>query len=84
MKAHATANATTNDYTLTVVRSDTANLSKREWDVARNILEGKTAREIAIQLYISPRTVERHIENIKIKLHCVNKIEIVRRLMHTA
>ena len=56
-------------------------LSNREREVAFNILQGKTALEIAEKLIISRKTVERHIENMKRKLHCSNKAELIKRLL---
>ena len=43
-------------------------LSEREQQVLRLIADGRTAREIGCQLYISPRTVERHRAQIMQKL----------------
>jgi HD-GYP domain-containing protein (c-di-GMP phosphodiesterase class II) len=45
-------------------RSWPAGLSDREVDVLRLISLGKSNREVASQLVISPKTVGRHIENI--------------------
>ncbi len=44
------------------------NLTDRERDVLRLILDGKSSREIADELYISPRTATTHISNILSKL----------------
>jgi DNA-binding CsgD family transcriptional regulator len=44
------------------------NLSPREFDVLRLIVEGKTDREIAVELFISHHTVARHVSNILGKL----------------
>lgn len=46
-------------------------LSEREIEVLRLVVEGKTAREIADALFISPRTVENYKNNIlkKLDLH---------------
>jgi DNA-binding CsgD family transcriptional regulator len=41
-----------------------AGLSDREVDVLRQISLGRSNREVASQLFISPKTVGRHIENI--------------------
>lgn len=41
------------------------------------LVRGKTVKEIAKILQLSPRTVECHIEAIKIKLDCQYKSEIV-------
>ena len=43
-------------------------LSERETDVLRLVAEGKTAKEIAGSLFISPRTVENYKNNILKKL----------------
>jgi pimeloyl-ACP methyl ester carboxylesterase/class 3 adenylate cyclase/DNA-binding CsgD family transcriptional regulator len=43
-------------------------LSPREVEVLRQIVEGKTDREIAAELSISPYTVMRHVQNILTKL----------------
>ena len=46
-------------------------LTERETDIVRLVVEGKTAREIARLLFISPRTVENHKQTIlkKLDLH---------------
>jgi DNA-binding CsgD family transcriptional regulator/energy-coupling factor transporter ATP-binding protein EcfA2 len=43
-------------------------LSPRELDVLRLLVEGKSDREIAAALFISPRTVMRHVSSILTKL----------------
>jgi DNA-binding CsgD family transcriptional regulator len=43
-------------------------LTKRELDVLRLVAEGHTDREVADILIISPRTVNRHLGNMYIKL----------------
>ena len=44
------------------------NLTERELDVLRLVVEGKSSREIAEELYISPRTATTHVANILSKL----------------
>ncbi|MEX0751189.1 MAG: helix-turn-helix transcriptional regulator, partial [Dehalococcoidia bacterium] len=44
--------------------SGTAGLTAREMEVLRLIVVGKSSREIATALILSPRTVERHVANI--------------------
>jgi DNA-binding CsgD family transcriptional regulator len=44
-------------------------LSPRELDVLRHLVEGKSDREIAAALFISPRTVMRHVAGILTKLN---------------
>jgi DNA-binding NarL/FixJ family response regulator len=53
------------------------NLSSQETKCAKHILTGLTAKEIGRQLELSPRTVESYIENIKIKLLCQNKTQLI-------
>jgi len=59
-------------------------LTKRELDVSICLLKGKTAKETARDLLISPRTVEEYIENIKCKLKCKNKIQLANKLSLTS
>jgi len=43
-------------------------LSRREVEVLRLVADGRTASEIATQLFISPRTAEHHVQNIYTKI----------------
>ena len=43
-------------------------LTRREQEVVVLVAEGKTNAEIARQLWISPGTVRRHLENVYAKL----------------
>jgi DNA-binding CsgD family transcriptional regulator len=43
-------------------------LTRREREVLRLVAEGHTDREVAESLVISPRTVNRHLSNIFVKL----------------
>lgn len=52
-------------------------LSEREMDCVFYLLRGNTAKQIAQQLQNSPRTIESLIENIKLKLNCTTKSEII-------
>jgi steroid delta-isomerase-like uncharacterized protein len=51
-------------------------LTKRERECLECLLRGKTAKETATILGLSPRTVESYIETIKRKLKCSNKGEL--------
>jgi ATP/maltotriose-dependent transcriptional regulator MalT len=55
----------------TAPRAKPDGLSEREMDVLRLIAGGKSNQEIADELFVSARTVERHISNLygKIKVH---------------
>lgn len=51
--------------------------TKREIEVFMQILMGKTSKQIAQKLCISSRTVEHHTNQIKYKLDCDYKSEII-------
>ncbi|MCC6170105.1 MAG: response regulator transcription factor [Caldilineaceae bacterium] len=53
-------------------------LSAREREVLTLTAEGMTSREIAQRLVISPKTVDRHRENIMAKLNLHSRAELVR------
>ncbi|MBW7937183.1 MAG: response regulator transcription factor, partial [Flavobacteriales bacterium] len=52
-------------------------LSKREIEILEKIAAGKNYQEIADMLFISPKTVRKHIENIYQKLRVHNKVEAI-------
>ena len=52
-------------------------LTERQAQCAKYVLQGKTAREIAVVLGLSKRTVEDYISHIKLKLGCQNKAELI-------
>lgn len=54
------------------------NLTSREQEVMRMLAEGLSAKAIAEQLYISPKTVENHRANIMNKLELRSAMELVR------
>lgn len=56
-------------------------LTEREREVARLIAEGKTNRQIANELVLSQRTVEKHAANILSKLGLTSRAQIVRWVM---
>ncbi len=53
-------------------------LTDREREVLRLTAEGRSAREIAEMLVLSPKTVERHRANIMDKLNLRNRAEVIR------
>ena len=57
---------------------DEAVLTPRESQVLMLIAEGNTSREIAEDLVISVKTVERHRENIMSKLDMHNRVQLVK------
>jgi two-component system response regulator NreC len=52
-------------------------LSSRERDVLRLVAQGRTNKEIAEQLFLSVRTVERHRSSIMNKIGLQNRAELV-------
>ena len=56
-----------------------AGLSPRELEVVRLVAVGRTNREVAQQLYLSPRTVDMHVRNILRKLDCSTRVEAAHR-----
>lgn len=60
---------------------DGIRLSRRETDCIRLQVRGKTAAEIAGHLSLSKRTVEHHIENIKLKLNVKSRSELIDKVI---
>jgi|GEM_PF-5201493 len=59
-----------------------AGLTKREQEVALLLAQRLSTAEIADRLFISPRTVEKHAENIYIKLGVRKKREVAQHLLN--
>lgn len=55
-------------------------LSNREWDVVKHLLQGKSNKLIASSLGISDRTVEFHLKNIYAKFQVRSRIELILKL----
>jgi DNA-binding NarL/FixJ family response regulator len=53
-------------------------LTSREMDVLELVANSKNYQEIAEKLFVSPKTVRKHIENIYRKLHVHNKLDAVK------
>ena len=53
-------------------------LTQREREIARLIVERRTNRQIAEELFLSPKTVETHIRNIFAKLGADSRVEVAR------
>ncbi|MEA3212215.1 MAG: hypothetical protein QOE70_5272 [Chthoniobacter sp.] len=53
-------------------------LSDREFEVFRLFGEGKTAKEIAAQLNLSPKTIAVHRDHIKEKMEFATNVEMIR------
>ena len=65
-------------------RSRSTQLTDREWEISRLVVQGIGYREIGERLYISPRTVEHHVASVRRRLGSANRAEMVdtlRRLL---
>lgn len=61
--------ATLNDY----------QLSSRQLECLQHLVSGHTAKEIAILMNLSVRTVEHYLDAVKIKMHCRSRLELVKK-----
>ena len=55
-----------------------AALTQRELEIARRIVDRRTNRQIAEELFLSPKTVETHIRNMFAKLGADSRVEVAR------
>jgi len=69
------AGAATSTAGRAAVNGEGSSLSRRELEVIRMVAEGLTNREIAGELFLSPRTVDMHVRNILAKLDCRSRVE---------
>ena len=77
-------------HTMKVIRSmenadkvspETFRLTKRETEVLKHLVAGRTYKEIADALIVSPLTVRSHMENLYRKLEVHNKAEAIHLAM---
>jgi DNA-binding NarL/FixJ family response regulator len=54
-------------------------LTRREVEIVRMVATGRTNREIARELFLSPRTVEMHVSSILMKLNGRSRADAARR-----
>jgi DNA-binding NarL/FixJ family response regulator len=57
---------------------ETKLLTERETEILRLVSTGMTAKQIADQLRVSPRTVQNHVQNTLRKLQLRNRVELTR------
>jgi DNA-binding CsgD family transcriptional regulator len=55
-----------------------ASLTQRELEIARRIVDRRTNRQIAEELFLSPKTVETHIRSIFGKLDAASRVDVAR------
>lgn len=55
-------------------------LSSQQRECAKFLLAGFSIKKIAIQMKLSPRTVECYINNLKNKLKCCNRVDLIIKL----
>ena len=60
-------------------RRDESGLTRRELEVVRLIAVGRTNRDVAQELFLSPRTVDMHVRHILRKLDCQSRVEAAHR-----
>ena len=53
-------------------------LTKREVEVLQRVIEGKSSKEVADELFVSKRTVDFHLANIYTKLSVTNRLQAFR------
>ncbi len=56
-------------------------LSKKQVVILAYLILGYSAADIATRLHRSKRTIEKHIEELKSKLNCDSKGELIRRVI---
>jgi LuxR family transcriptional regulator, transcriptional regulator of spore coat protein len=56
-------------------------LTAREQQVLELVAQGLSAKEAAQAIEIAPRTVERHIENLRLKIRARNRTHMVTLAM---
>ena len=60
-------------------RLASGDLTRREVEVIRLVALGRSNRDIAHELFLSPRTVEMHVSSILLKLDCRSRTDAARR-----
>jgi LuxR family transcriptional regulator of spore coat protein len=56
-------------------------LTVREIQVVQLVAKGRSAKEAAIMLCIAPSTIERHIENVRLKTRTRNRAHMIAIVM---
>lgn len=75
-KYHSKNNTNQRSYTISDSLNN-KNLTDREMECLFYYIRGKTCKQLAAILSISKRTAEKHLANIKSKLNCFNKSQLI-------
>lgn len=67
---------------MTDQKDDPANLTRREIQIIQLIAHGSSTKVIADVLKITGRTVEKHVDNARIKLNAKNRTHVVALTVH--
>lgn len=71
------SNLNINSYKL----DDNISVSKREFECLFYLVQGRTMKEIARFMNLSSRTIEFHLNNVKKKLNCNKKSQVIETLL---
>ncbi len=52
-------------------------LTERESEILEYVAQGLSTKEIALLVGIAPRTVDRHVENVRLKLRAKNRTHMI-------
>lgn len=58
-------------------------LTNRERQIVHLISQGLSAKESALELGIAPSTIERHVENVRLKTRTRNRVHMVAYVIRT-
>jgi DNA-binding CsgD family transcriptional regulator len=61
-----------------------AYFTKREAECMMMLIKGKTINKAAIALRLSPRTVEFYLKNMKAKVRCRTKHELIEKVLESS
>lgn len=64
-------------------QSSEPDLTRRESEVLELVANGLSAKEVAYEIGIAPRTVERHIENVRMKMRARNRAHMIAQAVAT-
>ena len=60
-----------------------AYLTDREREIVQLVSNGLSAKEAALELGIAPCTIERHVENVRLKTRTRNRVHMVAYVLRT-